>query len=57
MKSELLNENDAEKKASQMNVRISDSNNNLIVEMKINNEMMKEKCAAVKTNEKAMKKN
>ena len=55
-KSELLNENNIEKKILQINVRILNSNNNLIAEMKVNNEMMKEKCAAVKTNEKTMKK-
>ena len=55
-KSELLNENDAEKKALQMNVKILNSNNNSIVEMKVDNEMMKEKCAAIKTNEKIIKK-
>ena len=40
-----------------MSVRISDSNNDSIVEMKINNEMMKKKCVAIKTNEKTMKEN
>ena len=40
-----------------MNVKILDSNNDSITEIKINNEMMKEECAAVKTNEKMMKKN
>ena len=39
-----------------MNVKILNSNNDLIVKMKINIEMIKEKCAAVKTNEKMMKK-
>ena len=39
-----------------MNVRISDSNNDSIAEMKVNNEMMKEECAAVKANEEAMEK-
>ena len=40
-----------------MNVKILNLNNDLIVEMKINNKMMKKKCAAIKTNEKMMKKN
>ena len=40
-----------------MNVKISDSNNDSIAEMKVNNKMMKEKCVVIKTNEKAMKKN
>ena len=56
-KSELSNENDVEKKVSQINLRILDLNNNSVVEMKINNEMMKKECAAIKTNEKMMKKN
>ena len=56
-KSELSNENNAEKKTSQMNVKILDSNNDSIAEMKVNNEMMKKECAAIKTNEKTMKKN
>ena len=54
-KNELSNENDVEKKASQMNVKILNLNNDSVVEMKINNEMMKEECAAVKTDEKVMK--
>ena len=40
-----------------MNVKILDSNNDSIVEMKVNNEMIKEKCAAIKMNEKTMKEN
>ena len=52
----MLSENDAEKKASQMNVKISDLNNDLIVEMKVNNKMMKEKCVVIKTNKKMIKK-
>ena len=54
-RSELSNENDVEKKISQMNVKISDSNNDSIAEIKIDNEMMKEKCAAIKANEEMMK--
>ena len=38
-----------------MNVKILDSDNDSVVEMKVNNEMMKEECAAIKTNEKMMK--
>ena len=53
----MSSKNDAEKKASQINVRILDSNNDLIIEIKINNEMMKEECAAIKTNEKMIKEN
>ena len=40
-----------------MNVKILNSNNDSIAEMKINNKMMKEKCVAIKMNEKTMKKN
>ena len=40
-----------------MNVKISDLNNDSITEMKVNNKIMKKEYAAVKTNEKIMKKN
>ena len=40
-----------------MNVRILNSNNNSVAEMKVNNKIIKEKCVAIKTNEKTMKKN
>ena len=39
-----------------MNVKILNSNNDSIIEMKVNIEIMKEECAAIKTNEKMMKK-
>ena len=38
-----------------MNVRISNSDNDSIIEMKVINKMMKEKCVAVKANEKMIK--
>ena len=56
-KSELSNENNVEKKTSWMSVKFLDLNNDSVAEMKINNEMMKEECAVIKTNEKTMKKN
>ena len=52
----MSSENDVEKKVSQINVKILNSNNDSIAEMKVNNKMMKEKCVAVKTNEKMIKK-
>ena len=39
-----------------MNVKILSSNNDSVTEMKIDNEMMKKECVAIKTNEKTMKK-
>ena len=40
-----------------MSVKILNLNNNSIIEMKINNKIMKEECAVIKTNEKIIKKN
>ena len=40
-----------------MNVKILDSNNDSIAEMKVNNEMMKKECVAIKTNKKMIKEN
>ena len=57
LKSELLSENDAEKKISRMSVRILNSNNNSVAEIKVNNKMIKEEYVAIKTNEKTMKEN
>ena len=54
--SELLSENDAEKKVSQMSVEILGSDNDSVAEMKVDNKMMKEECAAVKADEETMKK-
>ena len=38
-------------------MRISDSNNDSVVEIKVNDKMIKEKCIAIKRNEETMKKN
>ena len=40
-----------------MNVKILNSNKDLIIKIKINNKMIKKKCVAIETNEKTMKKN
>ena len=40
-----------------MNMKILNLNNDSIIEMKINIEIMKKKCVAIKTNEKIIKKN